>query len=101
MNYNHRYRGHMSIPMTEHYANVAMSEIEDILKHVWVAAPGAPRPGEPLSNGVTRMNRQQAEALVIDLSRLSTPTGFCTSQPVIDGNACRLKNLSCHTCGSS
>ena len=101
MNYNHRYRGHMSIPMTEHYANVAMSEIEDILKHVWAAAPGAPRPGEPLSNGVTRMNRQQAEALVINLSRLSTPTGFCTRPPVTDRCACPRKNLSCHTCGSS
>jgi hypothetical protein len=101
VNYNHRYRDHMSIPMTEHHAIVATSEIEDILKHIWAAAPGAPRPSEPLSNGVTRMNRQQAEALVIDLSRPSTPTGFCTFQPVIDGNACPSKNLSCHTCGSS
>jgi hypothetical protein len=99
VHYNRRYRGHMSIPMTEHHANVAMSEIENILKHVCVAAPGAPRPGEPPSNGVTRMNRSQAEALVIDLSRLSIPTGFCT-QPIIDGNACTW-NLNCHNCGSS
>jgi hypothetical protein len=88
--------------MTEHYAKVTMSEIEDILRHVWIAGPGAPRPGELLSDGTTRMNRQQAEALVIDLSRHSTPAkgGFCTFQPVVDGNACPW-NLHCHHCDSS
>ena len=100
MHYNRRYLGHLSIPMTEHYAKVAMSEIEDILQHVWVAGPGAPRPGELLSDRVTRMNRQQAEALVIDLSRRSTPAGFCTFQPAVDGNACPW-NLNCHNCDSS
>jgi hypothetical protein len=96
-----RYLGHLSIPMTEHYAKVARSEIEDILRHVWVAGPGAPRSGELLSDGVTRMNRQQAEALVIDLSYQSTPAegGFCTFQPVVEGNACP-RNLNCHNCDS-
>jgi site-specific recombinase XerD len=32
-----RYLGHVSIRMTEHYAKVAVSEIEDILQHIWVA----------------------------------------------------------------
>ena len=98
-----RYLGHLSIPMTEHCAKVAISEIEDVLQHVWVAGPGAPRPGELLTDGVTRMNRQQAEALVIDLSCQSTPAegGFCTFQPVVDGSACLCNNLTCRTCDSS
>ncbi len=37
-----RYLGHVSIRMTEHYAKVATSEIEDILQHIWVAGPAAP-----------------------------------------------------------
>jgi hypothetical protein len=33
--------------MTEHYAKVALSEIDDVLQHVWVADLGAPRcPGK-------------------------------------------------------
>ena len=47
--YYRRYLGHLSIPMTEHCAKVAISEIEDVLQHVWVAGPGAPRPGELLT----------------------------------------------------
>lgn len=78
-----------------------MSEVEDILRHVWVAGQGASRPGELLSGEVTTMKRQQAEALVIDLSRHSTLAagGFCTFQPV-DGNACPW-NLNCRNCDSS
>lgn len=58
-----RYLGHVSDRMAEHCAKVAVSEIEDILQHVWVAGPGAPHPGELLSNGVEPMNRLDAEAL--------------------------------------
>jgi hypothetical protein len=78
---------------------VALSEIEDVLQHVWVTGPGALRPGELLSGSTTGMDRQQAEALVIDLSRRSTPAegGFCTFQPVVDGQACPW-NLNCHSC---
>jgi integrase len=96
-----RYLGHVSIVMTEHYAKVAMSEVEDILQHVWVAGPGAPRPGELLSNGLTGMSRQEAEAMAVDLNRRSTPTegGFCTFQPVVDGRACPW-NLNCQGCAS-
>jgi len=45
------------------------------------------------------MDRRQAEALMIDLSRASTPTegGFCTYQPVVHGGACPW-NLNCHSC---
>jgi hypothetical protein len=45
------------------------------------------------------MTREQAQALVIDLSRRSTPAegGFCTFQPVVDGGACPW-NLDCHNC---
>jgi len=96
-----RYLGHLSIPMTEHCAKVAISEIEDVLQHVWVAGPGAPRPGELLTDGVTRMNRQQAEALVNDLSSVPAVGGFCTFQPVVDGSACLCNNLTCRTCDSS
>jgi len=59
--------------MIEHYAKIALSEIEDVLQHVWVAGPGAPNHGEVLSTGTTPMNRQQAQALALDLSRRSTP----------------------------
>ena len=78
---------------------VAVSEIEDILQHVWVAGPGAANPGELLSSHVTPMNRFQAEALALDLSRRSTPAegGFCTFQPVVDGGACPRK-LNCEGC---
>jgi len=43
--------------MIEHYAKIALSEIEDVLQHVWVAGPGAPNHGEVLSTGTTPMNR--------------------------------------------
>ncbi|MGH3466791.1 MAG: tyrosine-type recombinase/integrase, partial [Thermocrispum sp.] len=94
-----RYLGHVSEVMTEHYAKVALSEIEDVLQHVWVAGPGAANPGEVLSAGTTPMNRQQAQGLAVDLSRRSTPAegGFCTFQPVVQGNACPW-NLDCHNC---
>ncbi len=86
--------------MTEHYAKVATSEIEDILQHIWVAGPAAPNPGELLSAPASPMDRSQAEALMIDLSRASTPTegGFCTYQPVVSGGPCPW-NLDCHSCG--
>ncbi|MCI2421376.1 hypothetical protein MOQ72_28450 [Saccharopolyspora sp. K220] len=73
-----RYLGHVSETMTQVYAKIALSEIEDVLQHVWVACPGAVNPGEVLSTNLTPMNRQQAHAL--DLSRRSTPAegGFCT-----------------------
>ena len=95
-----RYLGHVSIRMTEHYAKVATSEIEDILQHIWVAGPAAANPGELLSAPAAPMDRSQAEALMIDLSRASTPTegGFCTYQPVVHGGTCPW-NLNCHTCG--
>ena len=95
-----KYLGHVSDRMAEHYAKVAVSEIEDILQHVWVAGPGAANPGELLSSHVTPMNRLQAEALALDLSRRSTPAegGFCTFQPVVDGGACPWK-LNCEGCG--
>jgi hypothetical protein len=85
--------------MTEHYAKVAVSEIEDVLQHVWVAGPGNARPGEVLSTGTTPLDRRQAEALAMDLTRRSTPAegGFCTFQPVIDGGVCPW-NLNCHSC---
>lgn len=93
-----KYLGHVSDRMAEHYTKVAVSEIEDVLQHVWVAGPGALNPGELLSSA-TSMNRPQAEALALDLSRRSTPTegGFCTFQPVVNGSACPWK-LNCERC---
>ncbi|WP_055631776.1 tyrosine-type recombinase/integrase [Streptomyces griseoruber] len=94
-----RFLGHISNRMAEHYAKVAVSEIEDVLQHVWVAGPGTARPGEVLSSGTTPLDRHQAEALALDLTRRSTPAegGFCTFQPVVDGAACPW-NLNCHSC---
>lgn len=94
-----RYLGHVSERMTEHYAKVALSEIDDVLQHVWVAGPGAPQPGEPISDGVPQLPREQAQALAIDLGRRSTPTegGLCTHQVVVDGGACPW-NLNCTSC---
>ncbi|MEU5941225.1 site-specific integrase [Micromonospora sp. NPDC047548] len=94
-----RYLGHVSERMTEHYAKVALSEIDDVLQHVWVAGPGAPQPGQLISDGVTPLPREQAQALAIDLGRRSTPTegGICTYQVVVDGGACPWK-LACTNC---
>jgi len=94
-----RYLGHVSDQMAEHYTHVAVSEIEDVLQHVWVAGPGAANPGELLSEVDTPLTREQAMALAVDLSRRSTPAegGFCTFQPVVDGGACPWK-LDCHNC---
>lgn len=94
-----RYLGHVSDRMAEHYAKVAVSEIEDVLAHVWVAGPGAANPGELLSGPVTPMSRPQAETLALDLSRRSTPAegGLCTFQPVVQGGACPWK-LNCEGC---
>ncbi|AXB43677.1 tyrosine-type recombinase/integrase [Amycolatopsis albispora] len=94
-----RYLGQVSDRMAEHYTHVAVSEIEDVLQHVWVAGPAAPHPGELLSGDTKTMSREQAHALAIDLSRRSTPAegGFCTFQPVVNGDACPWK-LDCHNC---
>ncbi|MEU4828807.1 tyrosine-type recombinase/integrase [Actinomadura sp. NPDC023710] len=94
-----KFLGHVSEKMAEHYAKVAISEIEDILQHIWVAGPGTPQPGTVLSTGVTPLAREEATALALDLARHSTPAegGFCTYQPVVDGGACPWK-LNCHNC---
>jgi integrase len=94
-----RYLGHCSDRMAEHYIHLSHSDLEDVLHHVWVAGPGSARPGEVLSEGTTAMNRDQAMAMALDLSRRSTPAegGFCTFQPVVQGGACPW-NLDCHNC---
>jgi integrase len=94
-----RYLGHCSDRMAEHYVHLSHSDLEDVLHHVWVAGPGSARPGEVLSEGITAMNRDQAMAMALDLSRRSTPAegGFCTFQPVVQGGACPW-NLDCHNC---
>jgi hypothetical protein len=94
-----RYLGQVSDRMAEHYTHVAVFEIEDVLQHVWVAGPAAPHPGELLSGDISAISREQAQALAIDLSRRSTPAegGFCTFQPVVNGDACPW-NLDCHNC---
>jgi integrase len=99
MHHIQRYLGHVSQAMTEHYAKVALSEIDDILHHVWVAGPGSPAPGDLLSSGVTGLSRKEAEALAVDLNRRSTPSegGLCTSQVVVDGGRCPWK-LDCGNC---
>ncbi|WP_413116064.1 tyrosine-type recombinase/integrase [Streptomyces sp. CY1] len=94
-----RYLGQVSDRMAEHYVHVSHSDLEEILHHVWVAGPGSAKPGEILSEGITAMDREQAMAMAVDLSRRSTPAegGFCTFQPVVQGGACPW-NLDCHNC---
>lgn len=95
-----RYLGQVSGAMAEHYVHLANTDprLEEALQAVWVAGPGAVEPGLVLSGGEP-MSREEAEALAIDLTRKSTPAegGFCTFQPVVDGNACPW-NLDCHNC---
>lgn len=94
-----RYLGQVSDRMAEHYVHLSHSDLEDVLQQVWVAGPGATRPGEILAGDTTPMSREQAQALAIDLSRRSTPAegGFCTFQPVVDGGACPWA-LNCQGC---
>jgi hypothetical protein len=96
-----KYLGQVSMRMAEHYAQIASTELEDVLSRVWVAGPGSTSPGQLLASpsGVAALDHATARALAVDLSRRSTPTegGFCTFQPVVEGNACPWK-LNCHTC---
>ncbi|MFE3943249.1 tyrosine-type recombinase/integrase [Streptomyces sp. NPDC059118] len=95
-----RYLGQVSEAMAEHYVHIASTDrkLEDALQAIWVTGPGAPEPGVVLSGGEP-MSREQAEAMMIDLTRRSTPAegGFCTFQAVVDGGACPWK-LDCHNC---
>jgi len=96
-----RYLGQVSEKMAEHYIHLTQTDLEDVLQHVWVAGPGAARPGELISGPADPLSPGQAQALAIDLSRRSTPAegGFCTFQPVVDGGACP-RQLDCHNCGN-
>lgn len=95
-----RYLGQFSERMAEHYVHLANTDprLEEALNSLWVAGPGSAEPGLMLS-GSEPMTRQEAEALAIDLTHRSTPAegGFCTFQPVVNGDACPF-NLNCHSC---
>nr|WP_243876102.1 site-specific integrase [Streptomyces sp. 846.5] len=95
-----RYLGQVSDAMAEHYVHLANTDpkLEQALNVVWVAGPGSAEPGLVLSAGED-MTREQAEALAIDLTRRSTPAegGFCTFQPVVNGDACPW-SMDCHNC---
>lgn len=95
-----RYLGHVSNIMAEHYVHLANTDpkLNDALNAVWVSGPGAVEPGRVLAAGEP-MTREEAEAMAIDLTRKSTPAegGFCTYQPVVNGDACPW-NLDCHNC---
>jgi len=95
-----RYLGQVSERMAEHYVHLSSSDLENVLQHVWVAGPGATRPGELLAgHAATPLTREQAQAIAVDLARRSTPAegGFCTFQPVVDGGSCPW-NMDCHNC---
>ncbi|WP_433206866.1 hypothetical protein ACQP1G_20830 [Nocardia sp. CA-107356] len=64
-----------------------------------VSGPGTQTPGELLSDPTKPLTRDEALALSLDLSRRSTPAegGFCTFQPVVNGDACPWK-LNCENC---
>ncbi|WP_189765815.1 site-specific integrase [Streptomyces xanthochromogenes] len=95
-----RYLGQVSERMAEHYVHLAHTDprLNDALNAVWVAGPGAPQPGLALTSGEP-MTREEAEAMLVDLTRKSTPAegGFCTFQPVVNGDTCPW-NLNCHGC---
>jgi integrase len=95
-----RYLGQVSERMAEHYVHLAHTDprLNDALNAIWVAGPGTPEPGILLTTGEP-MTREEAEAMLVDLTRKSTPAegGFCTFQPVVDGAACPWK-LNCHNC---
>ncbi|MBK5991732.1 tyrosine-type recombinase/integrase [Streptomyces sp. MBT58] len=95
-----RYLGQVSEAMAEHYTHIANTDpkLNDALYAVWTSGPGSLEPGIVLS-GSEPMTREEAEAMLIDLTRKSTPAegGFCTYQPVVDGDACPWK-LNCHSC---
>jgi integrase len=94
-----KYLGHVSLAMAEHYAEVASSELDDILQHVWVAGPAAAQPGRLLSAPNPGADPAALRAMAVDLSRRSTPAegGFCTFQPVVRGEACPWQ-LNCEGC---
>ncbi|WP_327007680.1 site-specific integrase [Dactylosporangium sp. NBC_01737] len=94
-----KYLGHVSLAMAEHYAEVASSELDDILQHVWVAGPAAAQPGRLLSAPNPSADPAALRAMAVDLSRRSTPAegGFCTFQPVVRGEACPWQ-LNCEGC---
>jgi len=95
-----RYLGQVSDRMAEHYVHLSSSDLENVLQHVWVAGPGAARPGELLAgHAAAPLTREQAQAIAVDLARRSTPAegGFCTFQPVVDGGSCPW-NMDCHNC---
>ncbi|HEX9354064.1 MAG TPA: site-specific integrase [Streptosporangiaceae bacterium] len=96
-----RYLGQVSERMAEHYVHLASTDpaLEDALNTIWVTGPGGPEPGTVISAGPGGMTPVQAQALMIDLTRTSTPAegGFCTFQPVVRGCACPW-NLNCHGC---
>src|SRR5437899_11582168 len=85
--------------MAEHYAKVALSDLEDVLHAVWVTGPGALHPGELLSDSSEPLTRERALALALGPSRRSIPAdgGFCTFQPVVNGAACSW-SLDCENC---
>ncbi|MEV7526450.1 site-specific integrase [Streptomyces sp. NPDC091371] len=95
-----RYLGQVSERMAEHYTHLANTDprLNDALNAVWVSGPGSAEPGVLLSSGEP-MSREEAEALAIDLTRRSTPAegGFCTFQPVVNGDTCPW-NMDCHNC---
>lgn len=95
-----RYLGQVSEAMAEHYVHIANTDrqLEDALNAIWVTGPGAIEPGTVLTGGEP-MSREQAEAMMIDLTRKSTPAegGFCTFQVVVDGGACPWQ-MDCHNC---
>lgn len=95
-----RYLGQVSEAMAEHYVHLANTDpkLEDALQAVWVGGPGSAQPGMVLSGGEP-MSRTEAKAMLIDLTRKSTPAegGFCTFQPVVNGDTCPF-NLNCHSC---
>lgn len=94
-----KYLGHVSERMAEHYIKVGVSEIDDVLARVWVAGPGSASPGKPLTSNAQPLDREQAEAMAVDVGRRCTPTlgGLCTLQVVVDGGRCP-RNLDCDNC---
>lgn len=95
-----KFLGHVSTRMTENYLQVAQSDLEDILRTVWVSGPGSEHPGRVVSPQ-TPVPRPEKVSIAIDLLSQGAPAegGVCTFQPVVRGGACP-KNLDCGHCES-
>ncbi len=67
----HRPMSRVSEKMAEHYVHLTQTDLEDVLQHVWVAGPGAARPGELISGPAAPLPAEQAQAVQPQVEHLA------------------------------